>query len=358
MSKTTSDPQWIVSNREDGTNVNAWHWVEHDCLPFLQEHAEELFCEKCFGGENGTPKVTIKAKNDSGAKLKGEATANNRRGKTIYIYEIEACLKYDAEMPDGKKHQGTVTFPYIGEDTEPDDWEVRVACTTAGASSDTKDTVALAVRKVATKELRAKMADVLELMREHFRCHPTSVTPPISAAGNSTLPPGVTSEAAVAAVAQAVKKSGEAHDTAKEEVTRAEAGTSALEFEERFATSPKELYEILLDGNRMSMVTGGAKIEKRVGGEFSMFSGAVTGFTTELEDGKRFVQRWRFSSWRTGAFSTVTVTLSERSGETVLHLKQVGIPEEDKPRTEAGWRQNIFGRIRAIFGFGGVPMGF
>ena len=114
----------------------------------------------------------------------------------------------------------------------------------------------------------------------------------------------------------------------------------------------------MLDGNRMSMVTGGAKIEKRVGGEFSLFSGAVTGFTTELDDGKRFVQRWRFSSWRTGAFSTVTVTLSERNGETVLHLKQVGIPEADQQRTEAGWRQNIFNRIRGIFGFGGVPMGF
>jgi len=41
-STTSSDPQWIVSNREDGQNVGAWHWVEHDVLPFLQEHAIEL----------------------------------------------------------------------------------------------------------------------------------------------------------------------------------------------------------------------------------------------------------------------------------------------------------------------------
>jgi len=353
MSKTSSDPQWIVSNREDGTNVNAWHWVEHNCLPFLQEHAEELFCGKTFGGDK-TPKVTIKSKDDSGIKLSGEATANNRRGKTIYIYEIEVTIKFDAEMPDGKHHTGTVSFPYIGEDTEPDDWEVRVTCTTSGANSDTKDTIALAVRKVATKDLREKFADVLELMREHFRCHtPSSSTP----SSTSSLPPGVTSQATVAAVAQAVKKSGDAHDTRNEEVTRAEAGSSALEFDEHFAANPKELYEILLDGNRMSMVTGGAKIEKRIGGEFSLFNGAVTGFITEMNDGERFVQRWRFSSWRTGAFSTVTITLSERNGETIVHLKQVGIPEDDKNRTEAGWRQNIFNRIRGIFGFG-VPMGF
>ena len=358
MSKgTSSDPQWIVSNREDGTNVNAWHWVEHDVLPFLQEHADELLCGQCFGGEPAdTPKITVKTKADSGVKVTGEATANNRRGKTIYIYELSVAINYNAVMPDGKQHKGTVTFPYIGEDTEPDDWEIRVSCTTSGASEDTKDTVALAVRKVATKALRAKFADVLELMREHFRCHAPSGNQ--ASSGASSLPPGVTSQATVAAVAQAVKKTGEAHDTVQESKSRAEAGSSTLEFEERFATSAMELYEVLLDGNRMSMVTGGAKIEKRVGGSFSLFNGAVTGFITEMTEGKRIVQRWRFSSWRTGAFSTVTMTLSERSGDTILRLKQEGIPEDDKARTEAGWRQNIFNRIRGIFGFGGIPMGF
>lgn len=296
----------------------------------------------------------MKSKDDTGVRITGEATANNRRGKTIYIYELEVTVKYDAEMPDGKKHSGTITFPYIGEDTEPDDWELRVACTTAGASEDTKDTVALAVRKVATKDVRAKFADVLELMREHFRCHTGS-----SGLSASSLPPGVTSQATVTAVAQAVKKSGDAHDTTTEATSHtAEAGSSSLDIEERFATSPMELFQLLLDGNRMSMVTGGAKIEKNVGGAFSLFSGAVTGFTTEITEGKRIVQRWRFSSWRTGTFSTVTMTFKEHDGETVLCLKQVGIPDSDKERTMVGWRQNIFARIRAIFGFGGIPMGF
>jgi len=338
--------------------VNAWHWVEHDVLPFLQEHAVEMLCGQCFGGDAGLPKVTVKSKDDSGVSLKGEATANNRRGKTIYIYEIEATIKFDAEMPDGKHHSGTVNFPYIGEDNEPDEWELHVTCTTAGASSDTKDTVALAVRKIATKDLRAKLADVLELMREHFRCHAPAPASASSGTNAGSLPPGVTSQATVAAVAQAVKKSGEAHDTVKESISNAEAGSSTLDLEEHFATSPMELYEVLLDGNRMSMVTGGAKIEKHIGGAFSLFSGAVTGFTTEMVEGQRIVQRWRFSSWRTGAFSTVTLTLKEHNGETVLRLQQVGIPEDDKARTEAGWRQNIFSRIRAIFGFGGIPMGF
>lgn len=364
----TKDPQWIVSNREDGTNVNAWHWVEHDCLPFLQQHAEELFCGQSFGGAEGKPKVTVKGAADAGARVTGEATANNRRQKTIYIYELEVVLKCDAVLPDGAAHSVTVTFPYVGEDTEPDDWEVRVACTTSGAAARAKDSVALAVRPVAAKELRSRLAELLDLMREHYRCHVPGTgsdsktgsgsSNSSTANGNSTLPPGVSSTATIQAVAQAVKQCGEAHDTAKETADRAAAGTATLELDERFATSAGELFELLLDSNRMSMVTGGAKIERRVGGAFTLFSGAVTGFTTELVPGERLVQRWRFASWRTGAFSTVTLALTERNGETRLHLTQVGVPEDDRERTLVGWRENIFARIRGIFGFGGIPAGF
>lgn len=359
----TKDPQWIVSNREDGTNVNAWHWVEHDCLPFLQQHAEELFCGQGFGGDGGRPRVTVKGAADAGARVTGEATANNRRQKTIYIYELEVVLKCDAAMPDGAAHSVTVTFPYVGEDTEPDDWEVRVACTTAGAAGRTKDAVALAARTVATKELRARLAELLDLMREHYRCHApgtpaAGASTSTSGSSNGTLPPGVSSSETIRAVAQAVKQCGEAHDTQQEAADRAAAGTATVELDERFATSARELYELLLDSNRMSMVTGGAQIDKRVGGAFTLFSGAVTGFTTELVPGERVVQRWRFASWRTGAFSTVTVALTERSGETRLHLTQVGVPEDDRERTLAGWRDNIFARIRGMFGYGGLPAGF
>ena len=118
----TKDPQWIVSNREDGTNVNAWHWVEHDCLPFLQQHAEELFCGQGFGGDGGRPRVTVKGAADAGARVTGEATANNRRQKTIYIYELEVVLKCDAapavvHATRTSQSSGSVSSPTYGNVT-------------------------------------------------------------------------------------------------------------------------------------------------------------------------------------------------------------------------------------------------
>lgn len=59
--------------------------------------------------------------------------------------------------------------------------------------------------------------------------------------------------------------------------------------------------------------------------------------------------------------SRVSIRLREPSeGLTELELVQSGIPSEDRfgnagaPResAEAGWRGRVFGRIRAVFGYG------
>ena len=56
----------------------------------------------------------------------------------------------------------------------------------------------------------------------------------------------------------------------------------------------------------------------------------------------------------------VTITIEEKDkGNTVLRLLQTGIPEQDRfghhdvvGTTEAGWKNQVFHRIRAVFGYG------
>ena len=36
------DARWIVAERADGTNVNAWHWQERDVLPWAKRRLQEL----------------------------------------------------------------------------------------------------------------------------------------------------------------------------------------------------------------------------------------------------------------------------------------------------------------------------
>ncbi|KAJ0622023.1 putative activator of Hsp90 ATPase 1, activator of Hsp90 ATPase, Aha1 [Helianthus annuus] len=103
-----------------------------------------------------------------------------------------------------------------------------------------------------------------------------------------------------------------------------------------------------------------AKISKEVGGEISFFDGSVTGTNVELQEGKLIVQKWRFGSWPDGIYSTVRLVLEEpEPGVTVVKLTQTDVPEEDRygnstvvENTERGWRDLIFHKIRAVFGFG------
>ncbi len=36
------DPRWIVNDRADGTNVNAWHWREKSLMAWSQQRISEL----------------------------------------------------------------------------------------------------------------------------------------------------------------------------------------------------------------------------------------------------------------------------------------------------------------------------
>ena len=60
--------------------------------------------------------------------------------------------------------------------------------------------------------------------------------------------------------------------------------------------------------------------------------------------------KWRFTTWQPGAQSEVTLSFSEKNGGTVLELTQTGGPDEEKERTEKGWKGLLLDRIKAMLG--------
>jgi len=117
------------------------------------------------------------------------------------------------------------------------------------------------------------------------------------------------------------------------------------------------IFDTLLDTNRMRGCTASdASMSREVGGKFSMFSGAVDGENVDLRpfsesSGDALIKwKWRFSTWQPGHYSTVTITLTDKDGATKLELVQVGVPEEEKERTEKGWKGLLFDRMKAMLG--------
>jgi activator of HSP90 ATPase len=103
-----ADPRWIVRDREDGTNVNGWHWEEKDLLPRFQTALnEQLLGHTLF--ENDVGKVSIK-KIDS---CTGEFSGNQRKGKRFIVYEFEIKFEFEANLVAGGSSSGKYVFPSV-----------------------------------------------------------------------------------------------------------------------------------------------------------------------------------------------------------------------------------------------------
>lgn len=341
------DKRWIVEERPDGTNVHNWHWAETNCLEWSRSQLSKLLADlPVLSGEGG---LHIKTKKVD--KVDGEAYVNIRKGKIIPGYELSVSITWEGEAKDdqGKsllKVDGTVEIPYIADENADEDPDLRVTVKDEGpVGKRLKDAMFVKGKPLILEKIRV----YVESMAKGGPCKDDlevkKVAPKASSAG------------AQAASAEAPK----APVPAKEEVARERRGFKTIKLTEKFSCRAMDMYEILMDENRWKGFTqSNAKINKQVGGEFSIFDGSVTGTNAELQEGKLIVQKWRFGNWPDGVYSTVKLTFEEpEPGVTIIKLIQTDVPEEDRygnetvvENTERGWRDLIFHKIRAIFGFG------
>jgi activator of HSP90 ATPase len=114
--------------------------------------------------------------------------------------------------------------------------------------------------------------------------------------------------------------------------------------------TPKAVYEILTNASKFKAMTGGraAKISKSVGGEVSLFDGAINAVNIELLPGKRLVQAWRAGNWPEGVHSIVRFEFSADGTNTKLNFDQSGHPESETAHLEKGWYQMYWNPMNAM----------
>lgn len=114
-----------------------------------------------------------------------------------------------------------------------------------------------------------------------------------------------------------------------------------------FNTSAHEIYEIFLDTEKHAkLIKDEAKIDRKIGGKFSVFGDYATGENLELVPDKKIVQTWRASDWEQGYYSIISLELTEKEGKTILNFTQTGVPESDAENVEKGWYEYYWEPLR------------
>ena len=104
------DERWIVNERDDGANVNNWHWQEKDAFAWSKDRLGDLL-RVAVPDDDGV----VGLKTTGVTSLTGEAYVNRRKGKIICGYELELKMKYEGVV-DGVAVSGNVHFPYVADE--------------------------------------------------------------------------------------------------------------------------------------------------------------------------------------------------------------------------------------------------
>lgn len=323
------DPRWIVSERKDGANVNAWHWEERDLTEHAHQTITKSLCKKrFFESKDGIAYIEVEEVVDCG----GDMTVAQRKGKMMLYWELKFTAKWVAKMDDDSEIRGRMEVPEVDHDEYMNDFEVRVTCAEKGdAASKVEDIV------------RSKgRSTVREIVREFINkiCSEYHIGETLK--GSTTMPPPPQKISA----ADAQKKSRSSNQENSKNATH-------FSWNIRWGVPAEEVFLALTDEKRIAMYTRRpATVDASPGGQFQFLGGVITGYFVDIQAPTLLKLQWRLSSWEKGVHSSVVIQfIKEEPGVTRMEFAQTGIPSDQLECVKEGWRSNFFSAIKLAFGY-------
>ena len=114
--------------------------------------------------------------------------------------------------------------------------------------------------------------------------------------------------------------------------------------------SPGRIYNTWLDSKGHSAMTGGvARINRRIGAEFTAWDGYIRGKNLELEPEKRILQSWRTTDFTEGEpDSLLEITFHAENGGTRVVISHSQLPVHGF-QYEQGWIDHYFTPMKTYF---------
>ncbi|VDM44841.1 unnamed protein product [Toxocara canis] len=333
------DPRWIVEERPDAVNVNNWHWTEKNATPWSKERLKELLVSKTV--EKGPIFVQF----GEFSKIEGEATANNRKAKLIFLFEWNIELSFTVKVAGSDiEYKGHIEIPNLSDENEADEVDVTLSLDTAGPHDAE---IRHLFNNEVTAFVRKQMAVYIRELKEEFS---KGLILPTDRSKPQVITKGKTN----IAHPTVDKKAFQNHVSCKNGIVAAgDIEVESISLSENFKIQPDRLWEVLTEPELVKKWSGGnTQIDLRVGGEFSMFNSMVTGSFLRIEQNKELDMKWRLKSYPSGHYANMRFILEDEGDSTKIRVEATGVPRGQRDDTENGIRRYYLQSISRTFGFG------
>ncbi|XP_048208812.1 activator of 90 kDa heat shock protein ATPase homolog 2 isoform X2 [Perognathus longimembris pacificus] len=317
------DPRWIVEDREDGTNVNNWHWTERDATSWSKGKLRELLVGIVVENEAGRCEIgELK-------QVEGEASCSSRKGKLIFFYEWNIKLSWKGTTKESSaKHKGLIEIPNLSEENEVDDTEVNVS-KKKGDGDILKDLM----KTAGTAKVREALGEYLKALKTEFTT-------------GMILP---TKAVAVQELTVKRKLSENTLQASSPVALGVRIPTVAVRMTELFDTTVDHLYSIFTVKDLVQKFSKSpAVLEAEKGGKFQMFDGNITGEYIELLTNRKITMKWRCRNWPEEHYSTVALSFVPTLGQTELQLDCTGVPVCKEENMRSCWQKQHFEEIKGL----------
>lgn len=288
--------------------------------------------------------------------MKGDIFVNNRKGKTLYVWDINMTLRWKgiAKGPEGEDpaHEAGGRVECIDITVADDDFDTKFHIDT-GDNAQGREFLAT-VRSKAVAIIKKEWKTMTTLMAELHSNSAKVGSAPTTPAATTPVPSSTPSSTASSTATPKVSSPAAPTPSSSTSTTKAGDKLSVRSSSQtvKFETTAELLFQSLTDVGRVSAFTGSnAQISTEKGSDFKIFGGSVQGTIEDIVPNQRIVQKWRFASWPAEHYSTVTIEITDKGSKCSVKLTQTDIPETDFDRTRLGWEEHFWRRIKGVFGW-------
>lgn len=129
------DPRWLVEHRDDGTNVNGWHWTERSKIEWSRQRIGELFTGVPVLLDDPSKATLVFARVK---ELAGDASITIRKGNRKFaVFDLTLALAWQGTLAGSDKQvKGEVRVEEIHSTGDEDDYLYSVTVEGAGEEQD------------------------------------------------------------------------------------------------------------------------------------------------------------------------------------------------------------------------------